>query len=395
MREVSFSDRSISEGFIVAQADLVEDLTLEAKRHLKRLLEGALEEDLALAVGAGRYEREGGRRGYRNGSYTRELVTRLGVIEKLRVPRSREGGIVFRAVDRYKRYMGRIDSVVLELFIKGVSSRGMRGVFERLFGRGVSPQTVSNRLRELEREMAAFQDRPLEDCYEVIILDGAWLTVREVFASRKVLLFAYGIKADGSRELIGYKLAQGESQAAWESFLNGLYMRGLEGGGALIIVHDGAKGIEVALQTVYPKVPTQRCIVHKLRDLLANVRDVKNRRAVAREASLIYEAGTRSESVSLFRNFYERWKSREPKALKCFRDGFEKTLTYFGLPRHMWRAARTTNYLERAFKEIRKRTKSIGAFTNDGSCGRIIYLLTQIINQNLEKMPAYKFTQLY
>lgn len=395
MREVSFSERSISEGFIISQADLVEDLTQEAKRHLKSLVEGALEEDLALSVRAGRYERGGSRRGYRNGSYTRELVTRLGVIEKLRVPRSREGGVAFRAIDRYRRFLGRVDALVLELFVKGVSSRGMRGVFERLFGRGISPQTVSNRLRELEREMARFHDRPLEDSYEVIVLDGLWLTVREVFASRKVLLFAYGIKADGSRELIDYRLAQGESQAAWESFLNDLYMRGLEGGGTLVIVHDGAKGIEAALQVAYPKVPTQRCVVHKLRDLLSNVRDVKNRRALAREASLIYEAGTRSETVSLFRSFYNRWKDKEPRALRCFRAGFEKTLTYFSLPRHMWRAARTTNHLERAFKEIRKRTRSIGAFTNDGSCGRIIYLLTQIINQNLEKRPAYKFTQLY
>lgn len=395
MREVAFSERIISEGFVIAQADLVEDLTLAAKGHLKELLEGALEEDLEHSVGAGWYERGAARRGYRNGSYTRELVTRLGVIEKLRVPRSREGGVVFRAIDRYKRFLGRIDSLVVELFVKGVSSRGMRSVFGRLFGKEVSAQTVSNRLKELEREMTAFQERPLGDCYEVLVLDGLWLSVREVFKSMKVLLFAYGIKADGSRELIGYRLAKGESQVAWESLLNDLYMRGLEGRGTRIIVHDGAKGLEVALQVVFPKVPTQRCVVHKLRDLLSNVKNISNRNIMSREASRIYDAGTKTEAASLFRDFHNRWKDKEARALKCFREGFEKTLTYFSLPRHMWRAARTTNHLERAFKEFRRRTRLIGAFTNNASCERTAYLLTQFVNYSLEKMPAYKFTQLY
>lgn len=394
MREVSFSESSISDAFRSAQGDFVSDLTLEAKAHLKGLIEGSLEEDLAVAVGAGHYERSDGRRGYRNGSYTRDLVTTLGLIEGLRVPRLRDGGVRFRAVERYRRFCGAVDSVVLECFVSGVSTRRMRQVVKRVYGRGVSAQTVSNRLKALESDMARFHMRPMTDDYAVILLDGLWLNVREVFSERKVVLFAYGIKADGRREVLDFRLAQGESEASWEALLNSLYLRGLEGKGTSIIVHDGAKGLEAALAFIYPDVPTQRCIVHKLRDLICNLKNRAHRKDVAKEASFIYKADTRAEVVARFREFYNRWKNKEHRAVRLFNEGFEKTLTYFGLPRYMWRAARTTNYIERAQKEVRKRINPIGAFANNPSCGRIIYLITQLINQSLEKSPAFEFTQL-
>jgi transposase-like protein len=373
----------------------LDELSLEAKAHLKGLIEGSMEADLQLVVGAGRYERGGGRRGHRNGSYTRDLVTTLGVIEDLRVPRLREGSVGYRAIERYRRFCGAVDSVVLECFVSGVSTRRMRHVLKKVYGRGVSAQSVSNRLKALESDMARFHKRSFApDDYAVILLDGLWLNVREVFSERKVMLFAYGIRHDGRREILDFRLAKGESEKAWEALLNSLYRRGLEGKGTDIIVHDGAKGLEAALAYVYPDIPTQRCVVHKLRDLIYNIKNRSHRKEVAKEASYIYRADTKAGAVARFRKFHDRWKDREARAVRLFHDGFDKTLTYFSLPKHMWAATKTTNYIERAFKEIRKRIKPIGAFANKPSCERVAYMITELVNQSLENSPAFYFTQL-
>ena len=186
----------------------------ETLRVVKQLLEGAMEGELVEELRAGRYRRSRFRRGYRNGYRGRDLLTELGLVERLRVPRDREGRYKSKVIPRYQRRREEVTRLVREMFLRGVSTRKVEEVVKPLLGKGVSAQTVSRITRSLDSEVRGYHKRRLRDCYRYLLLDGITLKVKgAVGVKKRLVLCAYGITEDGKREMISFRQAVAESEA--------------------------------------------------------------------------------------------------------------------------------------------------------------------------------------
>jgi transposase-like protein len=368
------------------------DVKQETLRVVKRLLESAMEEELLERLRAGRYRRSPLRRGYRNGYRHRNLLVELGLVEHLRVPRDREGSYQPTVVERYQRRQGRVNQLIREAFLAGVSTRRVGEVLAPVLGEAPSPQTVSRVLRSLDAEVRRFHGRLLSDHYRYLLLDGITLKVKGATGVRKrLVLCAYGITPQGERQLVSFRQATAESEAQWEAFLRDLYQRGLQGKAVALVVTDGCPGLHRALDTVYPYVPRQRCWVHKLRNVAARLpRRVQE--DCLKGAKAIYQAPNRRQAVACFREWAGQWRSSQPRAVACLEPDLEELLTFLDCPPWHWRKVRTTNAIERAFREVRRRTRPMSCFQNTASVDRIIYGVISHLNSTWKEKPIPQFT---
>ncbi len=323
------------------------------------------------------------RRGYRNGFYVRDFVTRLGTL-RLRIARSRDRSFLPRAIERFQRRAEEVMMLIREAFLRGISTRQVGRVVAILTGEVVSAQTVSKLSRALDRAVKVFQQAPLKDEWAYLFLDGVSLRVRRPSGRQAVqMLVAYGVRLDGSRQLLAFLRSRGESQAAWEGLLNDLYARGLTGKNLLLIVTDGCPGLAAAIPTVYPHVKHQRCWVHKMRNILEHVRK-RDYEAVKRDAQAIYRAEGRREAERAFRVFRVHWQEAYAGMVKRLEKDLPELLTFLDFPRHLWKKLRTTNVIERCFVEVRRRTRPMVCFVNVASVDRIIYAIFNGYNERTE-----------
>jgi len=370
-----------------------EELSEQVRGEVKRLLEEALEAERTDWLGVGRYVRdEVERHDYRNGYYFRDLGTKLGLLEGLRVPRTRQG-YSSELLPRYERRQESVNDLVREAFLRGVSTRQVGEVLEPVLGESYSPQTVSRIARGLDRAVKAFHERHLRDEYIYIFLDGVVLKVRDGQGKvrRRWVLVAYGITAQGRRELLAYRLTRGESEASWTAFLQGMFLRGLEGRQLQLVITDGSSGLRAALGLVWPEVPLQRCWAHKLRNIADKVPHKEE--SCVKEAAAIYQACSRQEAQRIFRGWAKKWRSRRPRAVACVERDLEELLNFYDFPSAHWQKIRTTNIIERAFREVRRRTRPMSSFTNPASCNRIVFGVISHLNRSWEKKPLKEFTQ--
>ena len=386
MREMDFSERNLGNRWLEVKG-IWKLLEGEVKRFIKVRLERALVLEQRVSVGCGRYKRSQGRLGYRNGSYARDLLTSYGWIDGLVVPRVREGGISFEVLERYRRRQRQVDLVLLEAFLLGHSTRKTVRWFKTLFGDGVSAQTVSNIVRELDQGVQQFHRRLLGDDYRFLYLDGLWITLSKPVKVKKVLLVALGVKADGSKELLGFQLAGSESESWWWGFISDLRERGLRKGGLELIVSDDAKGLLKAIQALYPRVPHQLCTFHKAFDLGQHLVDKRHRQAIIRDALYVFEGETGVEVGQRLQLFCGKWSTQEPKAVRNFVRGFECCLAYLHYPDPLRTMLKTNNPIERYLQELRRRIIPMRAFNNSRSVERIVYGLIAYVLKPEQDMP--------
>ena len=308
----------------------------------------------------------------RNGTYRRRLLTELGDIE-LAVPRTRRycPTEVLRA---YARRAPEIDRMILAGFVLGLSTRKLGEVLIALLGRPVSASTVSAVAKSLDAAVAAFHRRPLSNSYKALMLDGVVLARKTgAGALRRPVLVALGIRPDGKKEVIDFRLAAAESAAEWELFLTDLYRRGLSGKGLEIICVDGGAGLLAALPTVYHGIPVQRCWAHKIRNVLDKVRKA-DREAVKADLHAVMNADNLRQARAAARRFAANWAAIYPKAVACLRNDLDELLTCFRYKTLQERKAmRTTNAIERRFREVRRRTRPMGTFQDKTSMDRILF----------------------
>ena len=328
----------------------------------------------------------------RNGYYRRSLITHVGTLSDIRVPRLRTGGFQTKVFRRYRRCERLVEDLIREVFLAGVSTRRVGAAISALLETKVSSSTVSRITRSLEAHVRRFHQRPLLDEYQYLILDGIRLKIRYngTYRTRTVLV-AYGITLFGQRVLLDFRQATGESQAAWEALLHSLYQRGLEGAHLKLIIMDGAAGLRAAAELVYPEAQIQRCWVHKLRNV-ANACPKKHH-ACVRQARAIYLAATRTQAYAAFHVWKRAWRTRCPKAVACLEQDLEELLSFFECPVAHRIKVRTTNAIERSFREVRRRTNVFSCFSNPASTERIIYAIFTHLNQGWKDAPLSGFTQ--
>lgn len=343
--------------------------------------------------GAGRYEREAQtRKDYRNGYYERDFLTRFGTI-RLRIARTRTKNFLPAGLEAFQRRAPELTMLVREAFLRGLSTRQVGRVIATLTDKPISAQSVSRLTRGLDEAVRSFHQAPLKDEWAYLFLDGVSLRVRRPAGRKRVqMLVAYGVRTDGTRHLLGFLRSQGESQSAWEGLLQDLYRRGLVGDRLLVIVTDGCAGLAAAIQTVYPRVPHQRCWVHKMRNILERVRK-RDYDEVKADAQAIYRAEGRRQAEAAFRRFQRRWHSAYPTLTDRLGNDLPELLSFFNFPRHLWKKLRTTNVIERCFVEVRRRTRPMVCFVNVQSVDRIIYSIFHRFNLDWKSRTLKLFTQ--
>ena len=344
------------------------------------------------AVGCEVRKQKPTRRGQRNGFYFRDFVSRFGTL-RLKVARTREKSFLPGHLERFQRRAAEVMLLIREAFLRGLSTRQVGRVVAILTDEVVSAQTVSKLSRSLDHLVKAFHQAPLKDEGAYLFLDGVSLRVRRPGGRKRVqMLVAYGVRLDGSRRLLAFLRSPGESQTAWESLLQDLYRRGLEGKNLLLIVTDGCPGLGAAIQTVYPRVEHQRCWVHKMRNLCEAVRR-RDHDQVKHEAQKIYQAASLAEAQRAFARFKWNWQRAYPALVRRLERDLPELLTFFRFPRHLWRKLRTTHVIERCFVEVRRRTRPMACFVNVESVDRIIYAIFNGLNDQWRNRTLRAFTQ--
>jgi len=330
------------------------------------------------------YERGISRRGYRNGKYKRALVTKHGLIPDLAIPRVREGEFQFRTLEKYKRRSPDVDNAIGNLFVSGISTRKLENIFEELYGKRISRQTVSETQKVLDEEVEKYKTKPIEDTIEFLFLDGITQKVREIGIEGKVMLCAYGVFKNGRREILSFELADVEDTDNWRGFLVNLKSRGLMGESLKLITTDGNPGLLKALREIYPFKKVQRCIAHKLRNVAGKLKR-RNQKECMNEVRLVFGASSKREAIKRFRSWKEKWRIEEERAVRCLEKDLFSCFYYYDFDKSLWKSIRTTNILERAFREVRRRTRPMNIFPNGDSCSRIMYAITRMLNNNWAK----------
>lgn len=361
----------------------VEKFETDAHRAIQSILQRGIDEEFSAFIKASRYERNKMREAYRKGTYQRSLTTKFGV-SVLKIPRARgkHGKIEvnFKLFDRYQRRQKKFDEMVVMSLILGISTRNQKKFFTEFIGDSVSHATTARLVRGFEEDLGKFRTSPISDEYVYLIIDGIWVSVKEVTTKKRPIIFVIGVKPDGTKEVLTFKLAKGETEEEVTGILNDLYRRGLEGKNLRLIASDGAKGIRAAINMVYPYAKWQWCYTHKLRNVSKRVRyKAKNRKDLMKDASQIYKASSRREALARFTAFCKKWKDIEPSAVRNLKQDFADTLTFYDYLNDK-RLISTTNHLERYLEEIRRRIKVQGYFKNPRSVDYWVYGIIQYVD---------------
>jgi putative transposase len=328
----------------------------------------------------------------RNGYYRRHLLTELGDIE-LNVPRTRRYSPV-EVIRAYARRTPQIDRVILAGFVLGLSTRKVGETLLALLGRPVSAATVSHVAKTLDTAVAAFHRRPLQNRYQALMLDGVVLARKTgAGALRRPVLVALGLRHDGKKEIIDFRLAGSESAAEWEQLLTDLYRRGLTGEGLEMICVDGGSGLLAALPRVFQDIPVQRCWAHKIRNVLNKVKKA-DQPALKRALHKVMNAANAPAARAAARRFADRFENRYPAAVACLRNDLDELLTCFRYKTEAERrAVRTTNAVERRFREVRRRTRPMGTFQDKTSMDRILFAVFTHENKSQGVSTPFLLTQ--
>jgi transposase-like protein len=344
---------------------------------VRRVVEAVMAEELAALLQAEPYERSPRRAGRRNGSYTRDLVTPAGVLEDLRVPRDRDGQFRTQVFERFARYQDDVVDSIVAMFFSGVSQGKVQRVTVPLLGTAPSASTVSRLAHGLEAESEAWRKRRLQAHYRIAYFDGVYFPiVHGEQADETGLLVVLGVDLAGHKEVLAVEVAGTESSAAWQSVVDELKARGLQQ--IDLVVSDGDEAAIGVLERSFPAARRQRCLTHKIRNVLAKLPQ-RVKREVAAALKDIFAQPSREEAHEHLEAFRLRYEQTYPEAVACLLRDIDACLTFYDFARAMWKHIRSTNALEGLFSTIRRRTNQIGAFRNETSCLLIVYAVIQAV----------------
>ena len=359
------------------QQEFQQHLRALAQSAVRTVLELVMREELDAFIGAAWGECSPKRKGYRNGTYTRDLVTSTGRLEEINVPRDREGQFHTQAFERYRRYEPHIAEGLTQMFVAGTSTHKVGEVAQTLLGVAPSASTISRLNQSLSQQFETWRQRPLQEHWRVLYLDGVHFSIRHGDkADSTIILTALGVDLAGNKEVLALRACAEEDKDGWACLLQDLRSRGATH--IDLIVTDGQDGLLAAVAQLFAATPRQRCLVHKQRNVL-NAIPRRERGAVQAELVGIWEQPTKQEAVAQLEAFKAKYGKRYPEALRSLAEEQEKTLTFYEFPQTMHRHIQTTNAIESLFSNVRQRTDQIDVFTTETSCLTIVWATIQDI----------------
>jgi transposase-like protein len=365
--------------------EFLEDYLIDQEDGLKKLLTWFLNLVMQLEakeqINAEPYQRVETRKAHRNGYKERSLKTRVGEL-KLKKPQFRELSFETKVFDRYSRVEKALINAVIESYLQGVSTRRVQDIVSRLGVEDLSASSVSRISRELDGRVEGFLKRPIEHSIPYLFVDASYFKVRtDSRYITKAFLVVTAVRDDGYREILGAKIADGEDELFWTGFFDDLKDRGLSG--VKLVVSDGHKGIQKAVEKSFLGASWQMCHVHFIRAVLRNVAK-KYHKEIADKIKIALENETEMRQLCL--DLESRGYSKSAGTIEHFQFSL---WNYRSFPRNHWRRIRTTNGLERINKELKRRTRVVGAFPSDQSFMRLGASI--LIDINEEWMTTKKY----
>lgn len=339
----------------------------------RMMLQAALEEEVTAHLERDYYERVCSAKGSRNGTKPRTVKIGSGDIG-IQMPQVRNAGGPFHSLILPPRVtqMDEVQEIIPLLYMNGLSTRKVKKAVGKLIGkRGLSHQNVMRISGRIVDEFNVWKKRDLSKLKPVyMILDGIRLGVRAETTEKEAVLVAWAFLEDGNRELVGVSLGNRESYNAWKGFLEDLMLRGM--GQPMLAVIDGCPGLIKAVSEVFPESDKQRCTKHKTENVLDKVLE-KDRAQVKESVRKVFYASTYEHAKEAVELFKKKWSMKYPSAVECLTDNIEACLTYYKYPYQHWLRIRTTNVVERSFKEVKRRVKGIGRFQNEERALTMVY----------------------
>jgi putative transposase len=339
------------------------------KEAVRQVLHELMAQEVAERLGAGPHERTETRTGYRNGTRSRLLKTRVGEVD-LAIPKLREGSYFPSFLTPRRPWEQALVSVIQEAYVNGVSTRKVDRLAEAMGLEGCSKDTVSRLCQELDEAAEAFRHRKLDGTYPYLWVDARYEKVREQGRVRAVaLVVAYGVDQEGHRSVLGVEVDVAESQEGWTSFLKGLKARGLRG--VQLVISDAFSGLKAAIQRVFPEASWQRCKVHLLRNVLARV-PKSARSMVAALVRMIFLEQSQETAKARLRQVADQLRERFPEAAGLLEEAEDDVLAFMRFPERHWSKLCSTNPLERQNREIARRTDVVSIFPNRAALLRLV-----------------------
>jgi len=361
----------------VRSQEAFEQLVKERLRYAVRIaLISVLEEEVTTFIGAKPYERNEQRRDQRNGHYTRTLETTVGQIRDLPVPRTRQG-YQTQLFERYHRRREELDSAIGEMFVKGVSTAKVGEVIETMTGSKPSASTVSRVFHTLEAEYEQWKQRQLAERYAYAFADGTYFTVIYNSEGCKMpILAVVGIATTGEREVLAFRVGDRENEQAWQDLCDDLKARGVQEIG--LWVSDGNQAMLNAITKKFPASARQRCVVHKMDNVLSYI-PTKQQDQIKPELRALFYQKDRQAADQAVAAFIEKYRSVYPSAIECLQRDLEACLTFYSFPKEHWKTIRTNNVMERLFGEVKRPShKMAAAFRNEESCVLLFYAVIRV-----------------
>ncbi|MCP5015634.1 MAG: hypothetical protein GY938_10215 [Ketobacter sp.] len=361
----------------------------------------------------------------RSGYYRRVLDTQYGRIPDLRVPKLRWGNKArtWQILTRHERNMAGLLAYAGYLYVMGLSLRDLQMALYFLLHSVLSTTAINRVTLKVQAQLDQERLRKIEHTPMVLIVDGVWVSIqydlegfkidkagrrrRKRQAQERVLLCVMAVYADGSRHILHYEVAEEEDEGTWQALFEHLQARGLDPQAVQLVVSDGTKGLLAAMQRTLPKAQQQRCITHKVRGLkryltyqalptetpdgepLTTTQAKKLRwRQLKQEAYAIYDHASHVAAQKGLRTFVAKWEPLEPKAMHAFQWGIQRTFTFYDFDKELHPLIRTTNVLERFFREFRTKADEIGAFPNETSCLTLFLLVVTFDHALHDRVPV-------
>jgi putative transposase len=351
---------------------------------MRVLIEEVMREELEQCLGAAWGEITPERKGYRNGSYPRDLVTKTGRIEDLSVPRDREGVFHSQVFERYNRYEPEVAQALTEMFVSGTSTHKVGKVAETLTGVAPSASAVSRLNQTLTEQFEAWRERSLLPHYRILYLDGIHFRVRHgTQTDSTIILTALGVDLEGNKDVLALRACAEEDKDGWCCLLQDLRRRGATQ--MDLIVTDGHEGLLAAVSALFPATLRQRCVVHKQRNVM-NAIPHRERQEASAELAGIFKQEKKEDALLNLAAFKAKYQKRYPEAIRSLIEEEDHLLTFYAFPPVMHRYIRSTNAIESFFSNVRQRTDQIDSFTTETSCLTIVWATMQDIH--LPRIPV-------
>jgi putative transposase len=345
------------------------------KQLTKALLERAMQAELTEHLGYEKHDPVGYNSGNsRNGKTSKKLKADFGEVE-IETPRDRNGTFEPQIVGKSQTRWSGFDDKILSMYARGMTTREIQGHLAEMYGTEVSPAFISNVTEQVQDEVRAWQNRPLEAIYPIMYLDALYVKMRDNgHVQNRAVYVAIGVNLEGNKEVLGLWTSSNEGAKFWLHVLTEMQSRGVKD--IFVACVDGLKGFPEAIETVFRKTQVQLCVVHLVRHCL-NYVSWKQRKEVASDLRPIYTAPTASAAELALDQFAAKWDATHPSISQIWRRNWERVTPFFAFPAEIRKVIYTTNAVESLNMSLRKIIKTRGSFPNEEAAIRLLYLALQ------------------